>query len=850
MPSLPPYLLRLLLLLIAACAGWLVDVVNVWDSEGDQLTLLRGRVAEAAKELSAQTVSGQMMGLAMLLGVNEPILKQAALGELPADAPEVLRRIGAATQLIKTDGIYVINDKGVVVAHDTQRISFTGRNLSFRPYWQQAIAGQRSVYAAVGTTSDERGMYVAAPLYATEKMSSAVIGVVVIKFLADHLDDKLASLGSHALLLSPQSVVFASSVKSWLYQMGEEPTPERVAAIVKLKQFGKLFEQSTITRLPIPLEQSFFDLNGVRHAIVQSDVDWVDPSGMWKLVVLQDTRPWLPLAQRLAVDLLTGMGLFLYMSFALLQRKARRDEQHNRETLEQIHQQLERHASRLEEVVQERTRALTNERGKLDRLVQGGINLSSERDETRLLDSILTGAMEISGADGGILYVRTGENFLAVSIVRANSLGIYLGGAGGKSVPFPKLPLYDPKSGQPNLSHIALQVVHSRVPINVPDVYTFPEQDYPVIRRFDKMTGYHSQSLLLVPLWARGSDVVGVLQLLNAHDAHNAKLIVPFSAELQAFVEALAAQAAIAIDNQNLISAQRQLISTFEKFVPKQFLQRIAGEGLANIKPGTVELSTITVMFSDIRSFTTLSEQMAPSHLFALLNSYLSRMQIPIEEQHGFIDKFIGDAIMALFDGTDAEQATRAVRAAIGMQQHLLVFNAERTALGQAPIRTGIGLHIGQVMLGTLGNEHRMDSTVIGDAVNLSARLEGLTKFYGCRIVISEDLFNLLASGAFSCRPLDRVVVKGRTQPILVYDLFDADPEPEKSRKQETLATYQRGFDLFYERRWPESQQAFRTCLAQNAEDLAAQMYLERCATLLANPPGAEWDGTFAMHHK
>ncbi|MBF0462475.1 MAG: response regulator [Magnetococcales bacterium] len=501
----------------------------------------------------------------------------------------------------------------------------------------------------------------------------------------------------------------------------------------------------------------------------------------------------------------------------------------------------------LEEKVTERTKALTNERAKLDRLVQVGISLSSERDGARLLDSILSGAMEIAGADGGILYVCIGHTHLAVSIVRANSLGIYLGGQGGKPTPFPKLALFDPQSGQPNLGHIALQVVHSRVPINVPDVYACPEQDYPVIRRFDKMTGYHSQSLLLVPLSPRGSDVVGVLQLLNARAAET---IIPFSAELQSFVEALAAQAAIAIDNQNLISSQQKLISTFEKFVPKQFLQRIAGEGLENIKPGTVESNTITVMFSDIRSFTTLSERMSPKDLFALLNSYLSRMQIPIEEQHGFIDKFIGDAIMALFDGPEAEQATNAVRAAIGMQNHLLAFNAERAAAGQKPILTGIGLHIGSVMLGTLGNDHRMDSTVIGDAVNLSARLEGLTKFYGCRIVISEDLFRLLAADTFLCRPLDQVVVKGRKQAVLVYDVFDADPEPDKARKQAALESYRQGFELFYARRWPESQAAFRACLAQDPEDRAAQMYLERCATLMEHPPAADWDGTFEMVHK
>lgn len=514
-----------------------------------------------------------------------------------------------------------------------------------------------------------------------------------------------------------------------------------------------------------------------------------------------------------------------------------------------LHQKLETHASQLEGMVKERTKDLNYEKAKLARLVTVGIGLSSERDEATLLDSILTGAMDIAGADGGILYVRTDDNQLSIKIVRANSLGIYLGGKEGKPTPFPKIKLFDPKTGQANLSHIALQVVHSRLPINVPDVYAFPEQDYPVIRRFDKTTGYHSQSLLLVPLSPRGGDVVGVLQLLNARDVE-ADRIVPFSAELQSFVEALSAQAAIAIDNHNLISSQRKLINTFEKFVPKQFLQRIAGDGLENIKPGKVELSTITVMFSDIRSFTSLSEKISPKELFFLLNKYLGRMQIPIDYHHGFIDKFIGDAIMALFDGPAAEQATNAVRAAIGMQQHLREFNEERAALGQSPIITGIGLHIGQVMLGTLGNDNRMDSTVIGDAVNLSARLEGLTKFYGCRVVISEDLFQLLDKNRFLCRPLDRVAVKGRKQPVLVYEVIDADPEPEKMRKQALVENYRRGFELFYDRRWQESQELFRHCLELDPGDLASQRYVTRCTTLMAQPGEGDWDGTFAMEHK
>ncbi|MBF0461136.1 MAG: response regulator [Magnetococcales bacterium] len=300
--------------------------------------------------------------------------------------------------------------------------------------------------------------------------------------------------------------------------------------------------------------------------------------------------------------------------------------------------------------------------------------------------------------------------------------------------------------------------------------------------------------------------------------------------------------------------AETQIIATltkvFEKFVPKQFLERIAKEGLEHIKPGTVELSTITVMFSDIRSFTKLSEQMSPSDIFSLLNSYIGRMQIPIERHNGFIDKFIGDAIMALFDGAGHEQTTNAVRAAIGMQEHLRQYNVERATWQQEPIVIGIGMHTGPVMLGTLGNDNRMDSTVIGDAANLAARLEGLTKYYDCRIIISDDVLRLLETGQFLTRPLDRVVVKGRTQSVLVHEVFDADPGPERQRKLAFLDDYLSGFDLFHARHWQESQQAFQACLERDANDAMARIYVERCEAFLEQPPPDDWDGAVTMQYK
>src|SRR5258705_35735 len=252
----------------------------------------------------------------------------------------------------------------------------------------------------------------------------------------------------------------------------------------------------------------------------------------------------------------------------------------------------------------------------------------------------------------------------------------------------------------------------------------------------------------------------------------------------------------IALDETQAVA---MMTRAFEKFVPKQFLERIARDGLENLKPGNVQASAITTLFSDLRSFTTLSEGMTPQALFAFLNEYLAQMQDPIDHFGGFIDKFIGDAIMALFDQEGAGQAEAAVKAAIGMQRRLAEWNDERQGPPAFPVASGVGIHTGIVMLGTLGSTTRMDSTVIGDAVNLASRLEGLTKHYGVRIIVSEDTWELLDKSVFESRELDLVSVKGRAAPVPIHEVYqDLEGEPlERARRladsyAPALAAYRR----------------------------------------------------------
>ncbi|MBD1903292.1 HAMP domain-containing protein [Trichocoleus sp. DQ-A3] len=221
---------------------------------------------------------------------------------------------------------------------------------------------------------------------------------------------------------------------------------------------------------------------------------------------------------------------------------------------------------------------------------------------------------------------------------------------------------------------------------------------------------------------------------------------------------------------QTSFSKLQKTLKSFEHFVPDKFLAVIAPEGIENIQVGVSATRTMTILFCDIRGYSSMAEQMTPQQTFSFLNDFLECMGLPIEESGGFIDKYIGDAIMALFDdeGTDS-----AVRAAILMQQTLSRFNEARMQKGLPAIAIGIGIHRGEVVMGTVGFTSRIDSTVVGDSVNLASRLEGLTKQYNCNILVTESVMNsLYYPESFSLELVDKSVkVKGKDEAIAIYEV-------------------------------------------------------------------------------
>ncbi|TAF10217.1 MAG: adenylate/guanylate cyclase domain-containing protein [Nostocales cyanobacterium] len=217
-------------------------------------------------------------------------------------------------------------------------------------------------------------------------------------------------------------------------------------------------------------------------------------------------------------------------------------------------------------------------------------------------------------------------------------------------------------------------------------------------------------------------------------------------------------------------SKLQKTLDSFEKFVPDKFVSVIAPEGIENIGVGIASTRKMTILFCDIRGYTSMSEAMAPMEIFLFLNDYLAYMGKAIDEAGGFIDKYIGDAIMALFDD---EATDSALQAAILMQQALEKFNYERSKKGLPIIAVGIGIHRGTVVMGTVGFTSRMDSTVIGDAVNVASRIEGLTKQYNCGILVTESVVKSLSHPElFSLSLVDQSVkVKGKDEPIAIYEL-------------------------------------------------------------------------------
>jgi PAS domain S-box-containing protein len=269
-----------------------------------------------------------------------------------------------------------------------------------------------------------------------------------------------------------------------------------------------------------------------------------------------------------------------------------------------------------------------------------------------------------------------------------------------------------------------------------------------------------------------------------------------------------------------------QLNKAYERFVPRKFLSLLHKKSVIDVHLGEPVKREMTLFFSDIRNFTSISERMTPQDNFNFINAYLSRMEPIIGQHHGVIDKYIGDSIMALFP----KNADDAVRAAIEMLKRLAEYNLTRGRPNRPVIRIGIGLNTGILMLGTVGGKNRMDGTVISDAVNLASRVEGLTKTYGAALLITEKTYIKLSDPSqYNIRVIDAVKVSGKSEEVTVYEIFDADPPESIALKEQTLTDFSQGFVLYHCEKFNDARPFFEKVLQVNENDKAAHIYLKRC---------------------
>lgn len=281
-----------------------------------------------------------------------------------------------------------------------------------------------------------------------------------------------------------------------------------------------------------------------------------------------------------------------------------------------------------------------------------------------------------------------------------------------------------------------------------------------------------------------------------------------------------------------------KISKAYRRFIPRDFLNLLGRESIIDVNLGDQVQREMTILFSDIRSFMTLSERMTPRENFNFLNSYFEKIAPIIRKHHGYIDKYIGDGIMAIFPGHPED----ALRSALEMKRAVRIYNSFRTKVGYVPISVGIGLHTGPIMLGTIGDETRMEGTVISDTVNVASRLEGLTKPYGGSIIMSSSIFLALNDPSiYFYRFLGLVQVKGKRESVPIYEVFDNSDTDQ--RKLKTKDTFERALQAYFSRNFTQAEEYFFSVCEIDPYDKAARLFLNRSKENQTIELPEHWDG-------
>jgi adenylate cyclase len=296
------------------------------------------------------------------------------------------------------------------------------------------------------------------------------------------------------------------------------------------------------------------------------------------------------------------------------------------------------------------------------------------------------------------------------------------------------------------------------------------------------------------------------------------------------------------------VAAMRNGLRSFKKYVPADLVLQLNEQGKEAVLEG--ERRELTIFFSDIADFTAISETLPAEELVESLGDYFGGLNNIIQAHQGTLDKYIGDSVMAFWGAPIARDnhAALACAAALACQPFLDGLAGQFAALGRPPFHTRFGIHTGEAIVGNIGSESRMNYTVIGDSVNLTSRLEGLNKYYGTRIILSQACLDQLG-GQFVTRKLDVVAVKGKAEPTPIYELLGATGQTDDALL--ALADrYGQGLELYLDRQWEKARAVFLEAGTITGGDAPSALLAKRCEEYLASPPEQEWSGVYAMRSK
>ncbi|HYQ14913.1 MAG TPA: adenylate/guanylate cyclase domain-containing protein, partial [Polyangiaceae bacterium] len=456
--------------------------------------------------------------------------------------------------------------------------------------------------------------------------------------------------------------------------------------------------------------------------------------------------------------------------------------------------------------------------------------ISGEIVLERLAAKLLDIAVENAGAERGALILYSGAESRIVALKSSGSAAV----ATGLSIPV--------QDGAPVAVSVLQYVARSQRALVVDDA-----AEEPRFAHDPYIASGGIRSILCAPILHHG-DLLAAIHLDNRLSPR------VFTSERLKLLTVLGGQIAISLENARLygnlqaaLEKQVELTRAYSRFTPRAFLDFLKRESILDVRLGDHHHGNMTVMCLDIRDYTALSEVLSAGDNFRFLSGFFSRMTVYVARHAGVVSTFTGDGFLSFFPGHPSD----ALGASIEIQAAVRAYNVDRAAKGRSPIAVGLGLHTGPLMLGVIGDQDRLEASLISDTVNTAARMEGLTKEFRVGIVASESTVAALAPEAQrQIRRVADVKVKGKSQPTRVYDCFGGDSAELAEHKRQSAADFALGLEAWQAADFARAVAAFERVLAHNPADGTAQRYLARASEQVTRGGAADWTGVEVMDRK